>query len=601
MHNTNILLFLSDYKIPASDDNPKGAKKLSYQLEGSDSTYEGIQTNDAPLRYLFERAKNSNCIVKRIICITSYKVATEPKETPQIQIFREFVNTVVQEYSMEEPEEFIVVPYDYKEEPMEQKDYGEQMPVRIYKALSSCFHSVTEGEEVYIDYTGGLRDINFLMTSVIRFLEFKGLKCGEIVYSNFSDKKLLNIHYIYDLYQLINGVNEFVNTGSARELEKVYVPTDENSVASVLVKQLVEFSEALGICDIGKLDDLTSALLKTINRLEDAEEEDINTAMLKTLVPVIREKMHLSRELDYPGMIRWCAENNMIQQAATIYTDKMPKYYFDIDAIPDYVDLTSLSPTPGHGIYDTGFYTELFDRSAEGVEVTEFREELKETGISEYLQENTIDRQTIIDRLERQKRTIEDHSSILYKAFNKLQDFIKRCYDQYGYSDPSMNFSRYKVYSYQPQDNNANEDGYILTRCEIPRLLKQFWHQMISKNCYWLHRFLYNNEEDYLFFATAKKRKTDKTLRKKVLAIKKIMNGTTPLNQECDREKLYQIMAYYLAVKLMRNRMNHAGENVWTVDENATIEFLKTPEIGIPFENNISVYRNILLEGISIL
>lgn len=55
-------------------------------------------------------------------------------------------------------------------------------------------------------------------------------------------------------------------------------------------------------------------------------------------------------------MIRWCAENNMFQQAATIYTDKMPKYYFEKGLVPSFVDLSTVTVSPGHNLYDTGFY-----------------------------------------------------------------------------------------------------------------------------------------------------------------------------------------------------------------------------------------------------
>lgn len=32
----------------------------------------------------------------------------------------------------------------------------------------------------------------------------------------------------------------------------------------------------------------------------------------------------------YPKLIWWCAENGMLQQALTIYTEKMPIYYLNV-------------------------------------------------------------------------------------------------------------------------------------------------------------------------------------------------------------------------------------------------------------------------------
>lgn len=79
------------------------------------------------------------------------------------------------------------------------------------------------GARVYIDYTGGLRDINFLMTAIIRYLEYRGASCREIVYSSFNrdnreKNEICSLGCIYDMYQLLNGVQQFVDTGNAELL-----------------------------------------------------------------------------------------------------------------------------------------------------------------------------------------------------------------------------------------------------------------------------------------------------------------------------------------------------------------------------------------------
>lgn len=275
MREINILLFLSDYKKLKVGEDKYGATEEEYKLAGSQKSFKGIQTNDAPIEYLFSKAEENEGYVKRVLCITSHKVLTSPEDEPQLDRFKKFIDGLLTRYEMPNKPEYVLIPYDYDESSHEIVNYGENLPAMIYDKLSQCFQSVTSEEEVYIDYTGGFRDINFLMTSIIRFLEFKGLKCSEIVYSNLKDKQLCDLHYIYDIYQMINGVNEFTNTGNARELQKAYENTTGNGLADNVLKHLVDFSDMLSICDIGNLDGCVKELIEALRQLEESPCADI--------------------------------------------------------------------------------------------------------------------------------------------------------------------------------------------------------------------------------------------------------------------------------------------------------------------------------------
>lgn len=563
MKDTNILLFLSPYNL--------SAKETFYIFNKSMKEFKGEQTNDAPMRYLFEQAKSNQGRIKRILCITSNKVLSEPKDESQFKRFIHLIEELCSEYSIEEVPECIAIPYDYNEKTKEKEDYGEELPKVIYNKLSDCFKDVTEGEEVYIDYTGGLRDISFLMTAIISFLEFKGLSCGEIVYSNYFDKKLYDIHYIYDLYHLINGVNAFVNTGSAYELTKVYNKTSEDNPAQQLLEHLLEFSNALSICNIKELEPIVNNLLQDIEKLESYDDNDMYSAMLKTLAPTIRKKMYLDKGINYPKMIQWCTENNMIQQAATIYTDKMPKYYFEKNMVPKYVDLSEISSKPGHEKYDIGFYTELFDRIAEGIEVKEFRMSIRSIDVDFESIKNTIRCINFKQKKEKKK--------IICLAYDRLKEFLKKYYEENG--KVNLEGKKFEI-TYGKKTKNLQD-------------FERFWNELKNTNNYWLHKFLYDDSEEYSKISVEKKEyKTENTFRKKAYAIEKVKKGKVPYSSD----KLYEIMAYYLVVKIMRNRMNHAGENELTKDEKSAIETLNNLGIKIDFNTDIDSYKKILFNGV---
>lgn len=598
MKTINILLFLSDYKKIYSEDKEKVVQEATYTVEGSEATFIGVQTNDVPIQYMFKQAKESGGCIKRVICIVSYKVLKEPENEPQLVKFKNYVNELNKQYQEENEISYIEIPYDYDEETKEKVDYGKQLPEVIYSKLLSCFETIEENEEVYIDYTGGLRDISFLMTSIVRFLEFKGLRCGEIVYSNLFNKKLYDIHYIYDIYQIINGVNEFVNTGNARELSKIYNKIGGNDPARKLIGDIMNFSNALSICDIRNLDDKVNELLNDIAILELDDAKDIYSAMLKTLAPIIKEKMYLQEGLNYPKMIKWCVENNMIQQAATIYTDKMPIYYFDNELVPDYVKLEEILEKPGHSKCDTGFYTELFDRAAEGIEVAEFRKSLNELCIKPSEVNKTDSIISIISE-ERKKFKNKNNPNKIYSAYGNVISFIKKYCNEDMSLKEECGETIYHILKYEPGHEDADLDGYVPTLGEIKDFQK-FWGLLVSGTDNSLqHRFLYNDEKDYLAIKTPPRRGTEKTYRKKIYGIKKILDEKIHLNKKYDRTKTCKIMAYYVAVKIMRNRMNHAGEDERTIDEKIAIDELNGMDMGIDFRDDIESYKRILIDGVN--
>ena len=45
---------------------------------------------------------------------------------------------------------------------------------------------------------------------------------------------------------------------------------------------------------------------------------------MRQLLPAFQEKF--GGKLDTPGLIRWCVRNNLLQQALTIYKEKLPEY-----------------------------------------------------------------------------------------------------------------------------------------------------------------------------------------------------------------------------------------------------------------------------------
>lgn len=91
------------------------------------------------------------------------------------------------------------------------------------------------------------------------------------------------------------------------------------------------FSDKIQLGNLEKLDETVKELNKNIEVCSVlAEGETIESVILKQLLPVIKEKLIGNDEsISYAKIIKWCLDNLLVQQALTIFVEKIPVYIFD--------------------------------------------------------------------------------------------------------------------------------------------------------------------------------------------------------------------------------------------------------------------------------
>ena len=72
-------------------------------------------------------------------------------------------------------------------------------------------------------------------------------------------------------------------------------------------------------------------------------------------------------------------------------------------------------------------------------------------------------------------------------------------------------------------------------------------------------------------------------IRRHAAAARRLYWGRRPAAKE-KAPQLVKILEYYMAIKLLRNRMNHASEVEIEEDEQKAVTFLKTEQIDIGME-----------------
>ena len=242
-------------------------------------------------------------------------------------------------------------------------NYDEESSGDKLKSVAEMAEKIQEyaaGETVlHVDLTGGMRDINMMMLDLTRLLEYSGLKIGTLVYSDLGKKKVEELKNIYDLFQLIAGVEEFVNFGSVTALKNYYADKNLSASLKKLLDAMENFAEAIKLCHYGQFHDAIINLHDAVKNFAPAPD-DVQDILMARLIGRIREDYYwliVNRDLDDLEVIRWCLEKDYIQQALTLYTERIPEYLGEKRLITQRADeARKLTRTLGNDVRSENFY-----------------------------------------------------------------------------------------------------------------------------------------------------------------------------------------------------------------------------------------------------
>ena len=353
-----LLLFLSDVKI--KDGIVSGATYNNIDGEPA------LTTNESAVRYLLQRSPLDKIFIfasKKIRePIANYRT-DEGSEQTHLEFFLERVKKFWSDADWE------VYPYD------ETKGGAENL--RSVAEMAGLIQKFAAGDKVtlHVDLTGGMRDVNIMMLDLTRLLEYSGLKIGHILYSDFGKKTVVELKNIYDLFQLTAGVEEFVNFGSVKALKIYYRDKSVSEPLQKLLDAMENFAEAIKLCHYGQFRDAIINLHDAVNDFDKYTSADVEDILMARLIGRIREDYHnviINRELDDAQVIRWCLEHDYLQQALTLYTERIPEYLGEKFIVPsESVDkkISALikNDRRNYFYYLLNVYTSSTDRTSKGL------------------------------------------------------------------------------------------------------------------------------------------------------------------------------------------------------------------------------------------
>ena len=632
-----LILFLSKYKFTIDE------YKYSSKYDNTENEIKGIQTPDAPTKYfinylLEKKDNNDERVLDTILCITSEatnnksinKRENNKEYKSAFEDYQEMLNKFCDEKGIKPPE-LIKLNFDYDFENNKSIDEAD-VSRRLYESIVK---ELDKNDTIYIDYTSGIRDTSLLIILIIRYLEYTGIKCGGMIYSYYdnddkSNNKIIDIKSTYELFELLNGVNEFTSFGKAKALSEYYEKTsDKDCIINAnekskeedkkinqkdeavekindLIDVMKRFSDVISLCMVQEIDNIMkqlqdgiSEVKKVLNPNQKQNQEksvifSLKNSMFYNLITQIENKFYIEdgKDITYIDIIRWCLDNDLIQQALTLYVEKIPQYYLDDKHKFFDTEEESLKDSISKGNEDKSyaniFYTKIFSNiwfnrfyyPLNYNELIDNNKKINEVkNIVEKYKQQILDRD--VELLDRCEDNIKDIIYEIYKIIDKIYENEKE-------SDTEIKVGYIKL-SKNDKLMPKTKEKFINTFKVNNKLIANILEELGQINSIYNMKYLFvNKEKEYVL-----SRKINS-----IIILRKSDIKPPWLNNKINLNEFVELMEDYVYFKIMRNQINHASSNEL---KNEVIDYLifRKYEVDINEKNIKDEIKNIMYRSIN--
>lgn len=277
------------------------------------------QTNEGAVRYLIEEGETPDCI----LALCSERVRKEAKEMPDgstrttLEYFRDSFLPKV--HIPAERLVVIEVPDSMDEETQ-------------FQAISQLLEKIEKKDTLFVDLSGGLRDVAMLLVTVarcmrdLRDVQTRRVICAEL---NNNEPVVRDRTQLYGLFDFVTAMDQFFSTGTAQKLENYLRSEGEKDpVLHTLLTRINQFSEDLALCRVRKLSDDLNQIAQALKETPEKSQNltDLFFQMLKDRFSTEFAELLSSGEKALPALVSWCAGHGMYQQALTLLCEQMPEY-----------------------------------------------------------------------------------------------------------------------------------------------------------------------------------------------------------------------------------------------------------------------------------
>ena len=331
-----------------------------FVMEEGLGIFHGFQTNEAPLANIMDLLSAQGQQLDRLYCLVTPQCISSEEwsggedrglhvidgdaSTSYVSQFAFWCARMKELRPMFADVEIIPIPLKYREDALVEDIEGQiaSLAARIKgdAGVPREWHDC----HIYADITGGPRYVNMMMTSVLQFLQYDGMRVEKMIYADnrtlSRQSRIYDVRAVGDIYKLVAGADAFVSYGSSRAIEEYFCydpDTDEAEMAigserRNVLRAMRAFSDAIQICQTKKIPSTLLALSKALQAFSEMSEEmrAIEDRIFMQLIDTIRAgygellDVPQSRAQHYAAIIRWCVDKGLLQQAMTLATEWIP-------------------------------------------------------------------------------------------------------------------------------------------------------------------------------------------------------------------------------------------------------------------------------------
>lgn len=536
-----ILLFLS--KLTREEEE-------TYMCPGSDKREVfGVQSNEAPVKYLLGRYDD----ISEILCVVT-KEARECQGDVTKSAWDQFTKSI----------EAVNKDINVTEIPCN----GEDSETFIKGPMQQILKKIKSNDELLLETTGGFRNAIIYMILAARILSHAGIRITGAVYSNLQRKEIEDLSQTMQLFDLVEGMKEMTSFGSVADIRKYYEQTEEKDekIKNLLVA-VEEMTEAISLCRTDTLD----AKMEQFNiAMQDAKES--SDLLFCQLLEGFRQKF--GAQWNVFTILRWCVDSGMIQQAMTVYTEKIPAYIIKQGLL----EVADTVETPKRQQYEDGDMVLFVRGFLELAEKWDIRKKFKK-----YLEENNG---KIVSYCKGNKVDLSENDDI-YPGVQNVIRFIKHFYVDTEQDFTESNFrklgEKYPVFQNKEIKNHFSD--------------KRNRGNNIQKM---VNRLSKEKDEIQNIFLQVKVVEEKNIYEETLENLEKLLpdSGYT---LHCSVEQMSRIAKDYLYIKQLRNIANHASSDSKVDKSKGLLDYLcgEADYYQKPENTNMKQISDVILKGIA--
>ncbi len=298
-----------------------GRNEISYRFGGD--IYTGRQTNEAAAKLTIDKYG-----ADRNICISSPQVLNDKKRDLGGKTTYEYFKAAIGEYARgngKRVPDFICIPVN--------DEGGAEKPApklfdELIAALGNC--------DIYFDTTGGGRDTSTILQLLMKYLEIFGRNFAHAWYSDLNKKVIIDVtEDLGSVLDLLDAVGMFRTTGSSKALVSLKAKSINDTDLCEAIDKMENFSSSIRLNCVGGLEKIITDMNACFNKIIDSDRMGGSSAeyILRALMPRLKESFFPDGKADIIGIVRWCLKNDLLQQAMTIITERLPAYHLAHDLI----------------------------------------------------------------------------------------------------------------------------------------------------------------------------------------------------------------------------------------------------------------------------